>query len=345
MDRGLLLRVGFQVAVTAVFLFLVVRVIDLGSLWETVRGINLWWAAVALPLFSGAKLVDSFRWRYLLRGVGRPPQLALFGAFLVGNMANNLLPFRAGDVAKIQVLASRYGMSRAGVAGSVFVVEATLDGIVFILFMGLGAAFLDMGRVPGVTTPVILALVAVALVAFALAVLLRKRGQQLPLPERVQGLMGNLQEGLDALGSVPRASGAVGLSLPAWLLEACVFAAMGQAFGLELSFPVFLAAMVAANLAVAIPLGLWNIGPYEALVSGVLVIAGVDEQVAFSYALTTHFLVNLWINVSGLVAFWALGVSVGDLFTLGQKDSDEGAEGEAGQERATERRVGGRQDA
>lgn len=341
MERGLLLRIGFQVAVTAVFLFLAVRVVDLGSLWETVRGINLWWAAVALPLFSSAKLVDSFRWRYLLRGVGRPPQLALFGAFLVGNMVNNLLPLRAGDVAKIQVLASRYGMSRAGVAGSVFVVEATLDGIVFIVFLGLGAAFLDLDRVPGVTTPAILGLTAVAFVAFALAVLLQKRGQQLPLPARVQGFMGNLQEGLDALGSIHRALGAIALSIPAWLLEASVFAAMGQAFGLELSFPVFLAAMVAANLAVAIPLGLWNIGPYEALVSGVLVVAGVDEQLAFSYALTTHLLVNLWINGSGLVAFWALGVGVGDLFTLGRDESSTHADGEDGREHSapsTERR-------
>lgn len=336
MDRRLLLRIGFQAVVTGAFLVLAVRVIDFGSLWDSVRSINLWWVAIALPLFSSAKFVDSFRWRYLLRGVGRPPQLPLFGTFLIGNMVNNLLPFRAGDVAKIQVLASRYGMSRTGVAGSVFVVEATLDGIVFILFMGLGATFLDLSRVPGVTTSLLLGIGVIAVVAFGLAVLLRKRGRQLPLPQRVQGLMENLEEGLDALGSLPRALGAISFSFPAWMLEGAVFAAMGQAFGLQLSLPVYLAAMVAANLAVAIPLGLWNLGPYEALVSGVLVIAGVDEQLAFSYALTTHLVVNLWINISGLVAFWSLGVSVGDLFTLGRDDSQDGERGDDERDRSRE---------
>ncbi len=319
MPRNLWLRLAFQAAVTAAFLALALRVVDLEALGDALRGVEPWWIVPALPLFTLAKFVDAYRWRYLLRGVGRPPQGALFGAFLIGNMVNNLLPLRAGDLAKIQVLANRYGMSRAGVAGSVFVVEATLDAVVFVVLLGFGVAFLDLDDVPGVTQAVVAGFAAAAVAVFALAVTLRHHASRLPLPARLRGVLDDLREGLDALGTPSRAVGAIALSLPAWLLEAGMFALMGQAFGLDVPLPAYLAAMVAANLAVAVPLGLWNIGPYEALVSAVMTIAGAPADLALSYALATHLLVNAWINVTGLVAFWALGVSPRELLRLGSR--------------------------
>jgi glycosyltransferase 2 family protein len=247
---------------------------------------------------------------------GRPSQGAAFGSFLIGNMVNNLLPMRAGDVAKIQILSLRTRLPRAGVAGSVFVVEATLDGIVFLLFLVVAFAFLELEHLPGLTVALVGALAVVAVVVLVMAVLLERRGHRLPLPQRAKAVVAQLQQGLHALGTPVRAAGAVGLSLPSWLLEAGTFWAMGQAFGLDLPFLVYLAAMVAANLAVAIPIGLWNLGPYEVLVSAVLVMAGADEQVAFTYALTTHLAVNIWINLTGLAAFWTMGVRPREIFAL-----------------------------
>lgn len=314
-SRSLLLRLGFQAAVSVAFVTLGLITVDIGELVEVARGIDARWLAVALPLFTFAKFIDSVRWRYLLRGVGRPPQRGLFAAFLIGNMVNTLLPLRAGDVAKIQVLATRYGLSRTGVASSVFLVEAVLDGVVFLIFVAVGIAFLDLERVEGVSGMLVFAVGIVAVVALTGAVLLRHRGSRLPVPERLHGHLDRLEEGLDALGSLPRAAGAVSLSLPAWLLEAGTFYLMGQAFGLDVGYPVFLAAMVAANLATAIPFGLWNVGPYEVLVSGVLVAAGVGGEVALGYAVTVHLAVNLWINVVGLVAFWLAGIQPRDLLS------------------------------
>lgn len=95
-----------------------------------------------------------------------------------------------------------------------------------------------------------------------------------------------------------------------------MFALFGRAFDLGLGYPTFVAVMVAANLAVSVPLALWNFGPYEALVAAVLLSAGVGEGAALSYALTVHVLTNVWIEATGLVALWALGVSPRELFSL-----------------------------
>jgi uncharacterized membrane protein YbhN (UPF0104 family) len=127
--------------------------------------------------------------------------------------------------------------------------------------------------------------------------------------------------GLEALRIWPRTIGAVALSVPAWLVEAGVFALFGRAFELGLPYPTFVAVMVAANLAVAVPIALWNFGPYEALVSGVLTAAGVDPSTAVSYAITIHLLSNLWIVGTGLVAFWALGIRWREVFAARRSEA------------------------
>jgi uncharacterized protein (TIRG00374 family) len=315
-------RLLWQGGVSALFVTLALRAVDLGGLRDAIESADLRWAPPALLLFTTAKYVDSWRWRYLLRGVRPLPQRALFGAFLIGNMVNNLLPLRAGDVAKVQVLGLRYGAPRASLAASVFVVEATLDGVVFLLFLAVSLAFFDLGDLPDAG---IAALVVAAMAAFITALVLSRSPRAVGrvsdrLPARwrstARSRLGDLYDGLHALRAWPRTLGAIALSVPAWLLEAGMFALFGRAFGLELGFPTFVAAMVAANLAVAVPVALWNFGPYETLVAGVLIAGGVAEATAISYALTVHLLGNLWIEATGLAAFAALGVSPRELFTL-----------------------------
>ena len=123
-------------------------------------------------------------------------------------------------------------------------------------------------------------------------------------------------EGLHALRSWRRMGSALALSAPAWLIEAGMFAVFGKAFGLEHGYGTYIAAMVAANLAVAVPVALWNFGPYEALVAGVLTEAGTDEATALAYALAVHLLTNVWIVGTGLLAFWALRLSPRDVLAI-----------------------------
>ncbi|MPZ97767.1 MAG: flippase-like domain-containing protein [Dehalococcoidia bacterium] len=317
MSRGTAVRLGVQVAVSALFVLLAVRAIDYGELREAVREADLRWVPPALLLFTLAKYVDSWRWRYLLRGVDAPPQPALFGAFLIGNFVNNVLPLRAGDVAKIQVLANRYGTPRSSLASSVFVAEATLDAVTFVLFLIPLLTFTELGDIPQITRAAVLVLVTLAVLAAAGALALARHGHRLPVPrpwhEALEASPGQIEEGLHALRSLPRAMGAVALSVPPWLLEAGTFGLVGLAFGLEPGYPTFVTAMIAANVAVAVPLGLWNIGPYEVLVSAVLIAAGVSATVALSYAVAVHLLVNLWINVVGLVTLWVMRISPRDV--------------------------------
>lgn len=119
------------------------------------------------------------------------------------------------------------------------------------------------------------------------------------------------------------------LSVPAWLVETAMFALIGRAFGFDYGYPTYLAAMISANLAVAIPVALWNFGPYEALVGGILTAAGADAATAVSYALTVHLATSLWINATGLLAFWAMRVRPGEILGVRGPPAVPGPGGEA----------------
>ncbi len=138
----------FQLLATVAFVGLVVWRVDLGKVAEPLGQANYGWALLALLVSTSTKVIDTIRWQVYLARVGRVPLLGLLGAFIIGNFGNNVLPIRAGDVAKIQIVANRYGLSRAGLASSVFVVESVMDGVTFLILLLIGLALLDVGFVP-----------------------------------------------------------------------------------------------------------------------------------------------------------------------------------------------------
>ena len=66
-----------------------------------------------------------------------------------------------------------------------------------------------------------------------------------------------------SLRSAQAALIAVAISLVAWFAEISVYALLGRAFGIDMSLADAIVVMIAANLAGAIPITPWNVGPYE----------------------------------------------------------------------------------
>ena len=306
--------------------FLIWRV-DIAEALETLPDVNYLFVLPALALFTLSKLIFAVRWRVILSRLGQPPVHSLFGTLLVSNMANNVLPFRLGDLVRVQVPAQRYGISRSGLTSSVFITETLLDGVTFAVLALVGVALLD---VPEVLNDFIWAMIGAVAAGLLLAVFGARislpagwtPGRWLGwLPERARRAIADLLppflEGLAALRH-PRMGGQVlALSLVAWLLEGVMFWLFGLGFGLDLSFGSYLVIMIAANMAISLPLAPSNIGPYEVAVAEVVAILGVARPLAGGYAIATHVLNILWVTLTGLVAMWLLGLRVQDIFYLG----------------------------
>jgi uncharacterized protein (TIRG00374 family) len=82
----------------------------------------------------------AWRWRYLLGPVGEAPYRRRLAAVLAGYAVNNVLPARAGEVARAVLLSRRTGLPAAGVFGTV-VLERFLDAAMVLLLFLLSLPF------------------------------------------------------------------------------------------------------------------------------------------------------------------------------------------------------------
>jgi len=333
-------RIWFQLAVTGGFLGLLAWRVDIGDALATLPDANWLWVPPALVVFTIAKALHTARWRILLGGHRDVPFLGLLGIFLVHNMANAVLPLRAGDVVRIQTTAQRYKIPRSELTATVIVVETLLDGLTFVLLLVF--AF-SLGAIPGVLLVPFWTVAGLALFGLALGL----AGARWVRPGWLMGAypfrwfssdikasasiaIDRFLDGMRALREPRLAVPAMVLSMGGWLLEACSYLLFGEAFGLSLDFADYLLVMMAVNFAVSIPITPSGIGPYEVAMQELLVLLGVDAALAGGYAIATHLSFIIWITLVGLVAMWALRLSPGEIFYVrAPQEADSSAQPEA----------------
>ncbi|HEU5322712.1 MAG TPA: lysylphosphatidylglycerol synthase domain-containing protein, partial [Methylomirabilota bacterium] len=90
-------------AVSAALLAWLLRSVDPGELAHHLAATRWPWAALAAALGPAGLWARARRWAYLFPPRAAPP--ALLRGMLIGYMANNVLPLRAGEVVRVYVVA------------------------------------------------------------------------------------------------------------------------------------------------------------------------------------------------------------------------------------------------
>jgi hypothetical protein len=318
--RGWLL----QAALVAALLGLAVWRIDLGRVGSALSEAHYEWALLAVTIYVLTRVIHTVHWQVYLTKVGRVPFPGLFGAFVIGNFVNSVLPARVGDVATIQIVANRYGLSRAGIIAASGA-ETVLDAGVLVILMFLSIALLDVRFVP----PAVLwtlALIVLALLV-ALAAVSRLIPLEMPRWRRLDGLperwvrvlrdaWPRMRDGLEAIRNERVFGVALALTFVGYLVEVLTFWAFGRAFGLGLPLGAYVSVTVAASFVRTFPITFENIGTYEMALIGLLKSQGVAAADAFSYAVATRIFISLAITVMGLTAMWLMGMSPREVFGL-----------------------------
>ncbi len=244
------------------------------------------------------------RWRLLLRDAdgGPLPATPLWHAVAIGFMANNILPFRAGEVVRL-LAASRLAGVRFSSALSSVAVERIFDGLTVVALMS--AALLASDLPPDVAVggvPVrhaaqaagamgVAALVAALLVvAFPLGAerLVRRILPAGRLTERLVALIEGLRHGLSVLRSPALLAGTVAWSLILWLTNAFAFFVAFKAFGIPVGFlgALMLQGILVFGISVQLTPGF--VGQFEAAIVAGLALYRVPNALASSYAIAFH---------------------------------------------------------
>jgi glycosyltransferase 2 family protein len=272
--------------------------------------------AACLALLLGLAAYSN-RWRALL--AHKPGWMATFHAGNVGHMFNILIPFRAGEPARVLVLSQNQGLSLAEVTASV-VVELTIEGVMRLAAL-IGALALGVGLAPRLAVVGLLLLTLhISLIILVVRrqewVLAHLPGYLARLPrlteESARAGLTNLLNGLATVTSPRQVGMAVLWSITIWGSFSLFHYLILLALDLEILASHALVISLGA-LALAPPSAPTQPGVYHTVVIGSLALAGFNLNAVTSYAIILHALQMAWMIGLGSWGLSQTGFSLGRL--------------------------------
>jgi uncharacterized protein (TIRG00374 family) len=320
---------------------------DLSQLEDVIAGAD--WLPV---LGAGALLVASlfiraWRWRVILNPVARMSFGDVFSAMCIGYMANDLLPFRMGELYRAQVVHQLSSASRSAAFGSI-VLERVLDLLFMVPFMGLAILLYPVS--PALRQGAI----AMGMLTFAgagfLIWMVVDRDRALRLAERAlrflpkklaSGLHKLLDKFTSGLTVLKRSEHLLGLSVSSvvlWAMYAMMiwmvlgglgFLSQGYASIDENPFGAVLAILMINTIGFVIPSAPGAVGTYHGMVTLGLTLMGIPGDRAAGFAILLHALNFIPLTGLGLFFFWRMGLTFRDTRRLASEpeETENGASG------------------
>lgn len=294
---------GFAIA--AGLLVWTLRGVHLDEVVRHIRSSRPWPLAAAVVIATLTYPLRLVRWRLLLRNEdgGALPAAPLWHAVAIGFMANNVLPFRAGELVRLVAVTRLAGVPFGAALASV-AVERIFDGltVVALLSFALLASDLPPGVSVGFGVPVARAaqvagvMMAAALAGAVLVVAFPAAAERLVrrvlppgrLATGIVRLIEGIRQGLSALRSPALLAGVVFWSAVLWLVNAYAFYVGFQAFDIPVGFlgALLLQGILVFGISVQLTPGF--VGQFEAAIVAALALYGVSNDLASSYAIAFH---------------------------------------------------------
>jgi len=293
------------------------------SLAESLRTVaKLDSTRLALPALVTAALVAlrAARWQAIFQSSLRPGFGTCFWALAVGNLANTILPGRAGDVLRCFLVRRGPQPTGASVALATVGLEKLLDGLsllsllaVFFWFSGAPAWLGRLAVVAGLVFLAILALFVLLRMRthWFLAVVTRfasvfpARGATTRLTESLV----QFSKGLSAVTDPRQAVGLVALTLLTWGSETLLIWTLAKALHLELALSGSVLVCAILGLGLAIPGAPGFVGTYEFFSVAALRLSAVGPEDALALTLVMHTWSLISTIIVGLVGLAATGLT------------------------------------
>ena len=288
------LRVVAGAAVSVALVVWLLRSVDLPELGRQLAATQWWWvvpAAVVGPLGIWGR---ARRWRYLFPPRSEPP--GLVAANMIGYMANNILPLRAGELVRVYVVARRWGRGFWAVLGTL-VVERVLDSLAIVGALAILVFLIPVPKIFQYTAATLLAvdLVAVAILVTlavapeAAARLLARLTVRWPHVEhRATRIFSTFVQGLDGVRARGNLVPLIGWTLLVWFVPALSAWTMLLAMDLHLPLTAAWTVLAFVGLSISIPSAPGYVGVFHYAAVLALEIFGVTRETAVGYALLFH---------------------------------------------------------
>ncbi len=314
--------------------------IDIGEMWNTLEKANYLLLVPGILAYFLGVWFRAWRWQVLLSGIDEIKIRTLFPIVVIGYMANNILPFRLGELIRGYYLKNKEGIPTATALSTIFV-ERIMDGLALILILAgssmsvpFDAIFSRLSQITKLdetfllvifTSPFVILfglLVAIALNGPRSMVIFGQLTSRLPrnLACNINHLTEDVVKGLYSLRNWKITCKALLLSLPIWILEAVLFHTVLVSLGIlpinsSLGHIFASSASITAitNIGASIPSMPGGIGLFEMIARETLMViepTSVSRSEAAAFATLTHLCLMVPIVLLGQLFLWAEGLSL-----------------------------------
>lgn len=337
--RTVALRTAVGLATGAVLVLAFLRLVNLGTVYQHLRHLNISFALVCGAAFLGAYVVRGLRWRCLLRPCCQVSIPRVIAIYQVATFINWLLPVRGGELVKCLLLrhSNRVPISRS-------LATVTMDKALDLLPAAVLVVLLPFSGLHLSSPLWVLLISALAAVGFgagililavwrrerALTVLTRPLTAILPrrTRERVGPFIVQFVDTLVVLIRQPRLLlRAVMYTAAAVCLDALFCFLAFRAVGVAVAVPVVLFGYTFFNLGFILPTPPGQVGSNELI--GLLIFSGmfgVNRSGVGAMFLFSHPWTAILMTCTGLACLSAMGLSLRSTVRLARAQGDQKAE-------------------
>ncbi|MEP6764177.1 MAG: lysylphosphatidylglycerol synthase transmembrane domain-containing protein [Gemmatimonadaceae bacterium] len=324
-------RSALGILLSALLLWMTLRGIEFHEVWKVLRNSNLWLFALSTVVATCVFPLRARRWQPILEPVaGHIPFAPLWRSTAIGFAINNVLPLRAGEVARAFTLTRQVPRVALTTSLSSLAVDRLFDAIVlFSMMFGamLDPAFPSGVKIQGLSIAQLaatgIALMAVLLVGCYAIVLQPERMSALvsAIAHRVLPrfestlvkLFGHVAGGLAVLKDSRRFISVLLWATAHWLTNALGMYVGFLAIGINIPFSAALFLQGILGIGVAVPSSPGFVGVFEGAAKIGLAVYAIPATLAVSWAIGYHVLTFIPITVMGLFYFARLGIGIKDL--------------------------------
>jgi uncharacterized protein (TIRG00374 family) len=318
--------------------------ISFSVIWFHIRHANPWLLLATSVAGTLIFPLRAPRWRIILSPVAEKLPLGmLWRATAIGMMGNNVLPARAGELARAFALSRETKRVPFSAAFASLAVDRIFDATVVLLLMAVatldpslprGRTFAGYPIAKIIGSGAALALFAILglyLIVFFTehAILVWEWMARRMAPrfeERGRRTLLAFASGLAVLRDPMRFLSTMAWAMAMWLMNALAFWLGFKAVGIDVSYSAALMLQGLIAIGVAVPALPGFFGVFEYFARTGLGIYGVDPALATSWAISYHILTFLPITIIGIYYFVTLGLKLSDMNASSEAAMDTAAD-------------------
>jgi uncharacterized protein (TIRG00374 family) len=334
------MKIGWRGALgfvlSALLLWYALHKVNFGEVAHVLRTSNGWYFALASLSATLLFPLRARRWRVILDPV-QPglPFGQLWRATAIGMMVTNVVPARAGELARAYALSKEEPRVSFATAFASIAVDRVFDAVVLLLLLfvamvdpafpvGTQIANQPIANWAGSGIVFILAVLAslYAIVLFPARIItvfeLVVRRVAPRVEARGRDALLAFASGLSVLRTPSRFGAVMFWTVAHWLLNALAFWFGFKAVGLQAPFTAALFVQGIIAIGVAVPAAPGMVGVFEAVAQIALGVYGVGAGLATAWAIGFHVVTFIPITVIGAVYFAKLGLRMDELRSAGE---------------------------